>query len=87
HLQLPPQNIHFPPNRAFTPQITPLPLTHLKLPYVLLPHSHPPQIFPQTHHSLNKNTIPAFQHPLTPILSCHHTLQHPQTPRTFHLLP
>uniref|UniRef100_UPI0016435B07 triose-phosphate isomerase n=1 Tax=Staphylococcus aureus TaxID=1280 RepID=UPI0016435B07 len=76
-----PQNTYFQHNRPFTPQTSPLPLPHLPLKYLVIPHSQPPQLFHQTHQQINKKPHPIFKYPITPIISLRQTHQHPQTPK------
>ncbi|WP_394851825.1 triose-phosphate isomerase, partial [Staphylococcus haemolyticus] len=75
---MPPQNTYFQHNPPFTPQTSPLPLPHLRLKYLLIPHSQPPQLFHQTHQHLNKKPHPLFNHRITPIISLAQTHQQPQ---------
>ncbi|WP_145400190.1 triose-phosphate isomerase, partial [Staphylococcus epidermidis] len=53
-LKIPPQNPYFQQTAPYTPQTSPLPLSQLPLKYLLIPHSHPPHYFHQTHQQLNK---------------------------------
>ena len=61
-------------NGAFTGEIS-VALSDLKVGYVVLGHSERREMFAETDESVNKKTIAAFEHGLTPIVCCGETLE------------
>ena len=62
-------------NGAFTGEVSPVALSDLKVGYVVLGHSERREMFAETDESVNKKTIAAFEHGLTPIVCCGETLE------------
>ena len=85
-LQVGAQNMHFEKNGAFTGEISPVALSDLKVGYVVLVHSERREMFAETDESVNKKTIAAFEHGLTPIVCCGETLEERESGKTFDLV-
>ncbi|PFI80757.1 triose-phosphate isomerase [Bacillus cereus] len=85
-LQVGAQNMHFEKNGAFTGEISPVALSDLKVGYVVLGHSERREMFAETDESVNKKTIAAFEHGLTPIVCCGETLEERESGKTFDLV-
>ncbi|WP_174728624.1 triose-phosphate isomerase [Mesobacillus harenae] len=68
------QNMHFEESGAFTGEISPEALSDLGVKYVILGHSERREMFGETDESVNKKTLAAFKHNLTPIVCCGETL-------------
>lgn len=73
-------------NGAFTGEISPVALSDLKVGYVVLGHSERREMFAETDESVNKKTIAAFEHGLTPIVCCGETLEERESGKTFDLV-
>lgn len=69
------QNMHFEESGAFTGEISPVALSDLGVHYVILGHSERREMFNETDESVNKKTLAAFKHNLTPIVCCGETLE------------
>ncbi|MEM5636851.1 triose-phosphate isomerase [Bacillus toyonensis] len=85
-LQVGAQNMHFEKNGAFTGEISPVALSDLKVGYVVLGHSERREMFAETDESVNKKTLAAFEHGLTPIVCCGETLEERESGKTFDLV-
>lgn len=62
------QNIHWEANGAFTGEISPLMLKELGVQYVIIGHSERREFFGETNETVNKRTLAAFKHGITPIV-------------------
>lgn len=69
------QNMHFEESGAFTGEISPVALADLGVKYVIIGHSERREMFNETDDSVNKKTLAAFKHGLTPIVCCGETLE------------
>lgn len=67
------QNMYFKENGAYTGEISPVALADIGVQYVILGHSERRQLFHETNEDVNKKTLTAFQHGLTPIVCCGET--------------
>lgn len=85
-LQVGAQNMHFEKNGAFTGEISPVALSDLKVGYVILGHSERREMFAETDETVNKKTLAAFEHGLTPIVCCGETLEERESGKTFDLV-
>ncbi|PFJ14962.1 triose-phosphate isomerase [Bacillus cereus] len=85
-LQIGAQNMHFEKNGAFTGEISPVALSDLKVGYVVIGHSERREMFAETDETVNKKTIAAFEHGLTPIVCCGETLEERESGKTFDLV-
>ncbi|MFD3446501.1 triose-phosphate isomerase [Microbacteriaceae bacterium 4G12] len=80
------QNMHFEKNGAFTGEISPVALSDLQVSYVILGHSERREMFAETDETVNKKTLAAFEHGLTPIVCCGETLEERESGKTFDLV-
>ncbi|MBO9129913.1 triose-phosphate isomerase [Bacillus sp. 165] len=80
------QNMHFENTGAFTGEISPVALSDLRVSYVILGHSERREMFAETDETVNKKTIAAFKHGLTPIVCCGETLEEREGGKTFDLV-
>lgn len=80
------QNMHFAENGAFTGEVSPVALADLGVQYVVLGHSERREMFNETDESVNKKTIAAFKHGLTPIVCCGETLEERESGKTNELV-
>ncbi|MFE8696576.1 triose-phosphate isomerase [Cytobacillus sp. FJAT-53684] len=69
------QNMHFEESGAFTGEISPVALADIGVKYVILGHSERREMFNETDEAVNKKTLAAFKHNLTPIVCCGETLE------------
>ncbi|MED3574712.1 triose-phosphate isomerase [Cytobacillus praedii] len=69
------QNMHFEESGAFTGEISPAALEDIGVKYVILGHSERREMFNETDEAVNKKTLAAFKHSLTPIVCCGETLE------------
>ncbi|MCA1031543.1 triose-phosphate isomerase [Bacillus timonensis] len=69
------QNMHFEESGAFTGEVSPVALKDLNVSYVILGHSERREMFAETDETVNKKTLAAFKHGLTPIVCCGETLE------------
>jgi triosephosphate isomerase (TIM) len=69
------QNMHFENSGAFTGEISPVALADVGVQYVIIGHSERREMFNETDESVNKKTLAAFAHGLTPIVCCGETLE------------
>lgn len=69
------QNMHFEEQGAFTGEISPVALEDMGVKYVILGHSERREMFNETDEAVNKKTLAAFKHHLTPIVCCGETLE------------
>ncbi len=80
------QNMHFEENGAFTGEVSPVALADLGVKYVILGHSERREMFNETDESVNKKTLAAFKHGLTPIVCCGETLEERESGKTNELV-
>lgn len=69
------QNMHFEESGAFTGEISPVQIADIGVKYVILGHSERREMFNETDEAVNKKTIAAFEHNLTPIVCVGETLE------------
>lgn len=80
------QNMHFEESGAFTGEISPVALSDMGVNYVILGHSERREMFNETDEAVNKKTLAAFQHQLTPIVCCGETLEQREAGQTNELV-
>ncbi|WP_226528808.1 triose-phosphate isomerase [Metabacillus niabensis] len=76
------QNMHFEENGAFTGEVSPVALKDLGVSYCILGHSERREMFAETDETVNKKTLAAFKHGLTPIVCCGETLEEREAGKT-----
>lgn len=76
------QNMHFEESGAFTGEISPVALADIGVKYVILGHSERREMFNETDEAVNKKTLAAFKHNLTPIVCCGETLEERESGKT-----
>lgn len=64
------QNMHFEESGAYTGEISPSMLTEVGVKYVVLGHSERREYYNETNETVNKKTLKALEHGLTPIVCC-----------------
>jgi triosephosphate isomerase (TIM) len=69
------QNMHFEESGAFTGEVSPVALADIGVEYVIIGHSERREMFNETDDSVNKKTLAAFKHNLTPIVCVGETLE------------
>jgi triosephosphate isomerase (TIM) len=69
------QNMHFEESGAFTGEVSPVALADIGVEYVIIGHSERREMFNETDDSVNKKTLTAFKHNLTPIVCVGETLE------------
>ncbi|KSU59938.1 triose-phosphate isomerase [[Bacillus] enclensis] len=69
------QTMHFEENGAFTGEVSPVALADIGVEYVIIGHSERREMFNETDESVNKKTLAAFKHNLTPIVCVGETLE------------
>lgn len=80
------QNMHFEESGAYTGEISPVALADLGVKYVILGHSERREMFNETDDAVNKKTLAAFKHQLTPIVCCGETLEERENGQTNELV-
>lgn len=80
------QNMHFEESGAFTGEISPVALADIGVKYVILGHSERREMFNETDEAVNKKTLAAFKHNLTPIVCCGETLEQRESGQTNELV-
>ncbi|MBD1383531.1 triose-phosphate isomerase [Metabacillus arenae] len=80
------QNMHFEESGAFTGEVSPVALKDLNVEYVILGHSERREMFAETDETVNKKTLAAFKHGLTPIVCCGETLEEREAGKTNNLV-
>lgn len=80
------QNMHFEESGAYTGEISPVALADLGVKYVILGHSERREMFNETDDVVNKKTLAAFKHQLTPIVCCGETLEERENGQTNELV-
>lgn len=80
------QNMHFEESGAFTGEVSPVALADLGVKYVILGHSERREMFNETDEAVNKKTLTAFKHGLTPIVCCGETLEQRENGQTNELV-
>lgn len=77
------QNLHFEDNGAFTGEISGVMLADLGVHFVIIGHSERRQYFAETDETVNKKTIAAFKHGITPIVCVGEKLEEREAGETF----
>lgn len=80
------QNMHFEESGAYTGENSPVALADLGVKYVILGHSERREMFNETDDAVNKKTLAAFKHQLTPIVCCGETLEERENGQTNELV-
>lgn len=80
------QNMHYEESGAFTGEVSPVALNDLGVQYVILGHSERREMFNETDEAVNKKTLAAFKHNLTPIVCCGETLEQRESGQTNELV-
>lgn len=68
------ENMYFEEKGAYTGEISPEMLTDVGVKYVVLGHSERREYFAETNETVNKKTLKALEHGITPIVCCGETL-------------
>ncbi len=76
------QNMHFEESGAFTGEVSPVALKDVGVSYVIIGHSERREMFAETDETVNKKTLAAFGHGLTPIVCCGETLEQREAGQT-----
>ncbi|MBE4906977.1 triose-phosphate isomerase [Bacillus luteolus] len=76
------QTMHFEESGAFTGEVSPVALKDVGVSYVIIGHSERREMFAETDETVNKKTLAAFQHGLTPIVCCGETLEQREAGQT-----
>ncbi len=74
NIQVGAENMYFEEKGAYTGEISPNMLTDIGVKYVILGHSERREYFAETSETVNKKTLKAFEHGITPIMCCGETL-------------
>ena len=69
------ENMYFEEKGAYTGEISPAMLTDVGVKYVIIGHSERREYFAETHETVNKKVLKAFEHGITPIMCCGETLE------------
>ncbi|MCA1055409.1 triose-phosphate isomerase [Rossellomorea aquimaris] len=80
------QNMHFEESGAFTGEVSPVALSDMGVQYVIIGHSERREMFNETDESVNKKTLAAFKHNLTPIVCVGETLEQRENNETKELV-
>lgn len=80
------QNMHFAESGAFTGEISPVALKDLGVQYVIIGHSERREMFNETDESVNKKTLAAFSHGITPIVCVGESLEQRENGETNELV-
>ena len=75
NIQVGAENMYFEEKGAYTGEISPNMLTDAGVKYVVLGHSERREYFAETNETVNKKMLKAFEHGITPIISCGETLE------------
>lgn len=68
------ENMYFEESGAYTGEIAPNMLTDIGVKYVVIGHSERREYFAETDETVNKKTLKAFEHGITPIICCGESL-------------
>ena len=75
NIQVGAENMYFEDKGAYTGEISPAMLTDAGIKYVVLGHSERREYFAETHETVNKKMLKAFEHGITPIMCCGESLE------------
>ena len=74
NIQIGAENMYFEEKGAYTGEISPNMLVDAGVKYVIIGHSERREYFAETHETVNKKVLKAFEHGITPIICCGESL-------------
>ena len=74
NIQIGAENMYFEEKGAYTGEISPNMLNDAGVKYVIIGHSERREYFAETHETVNKKVLKAFEHGITPIICCGESL-------------
>ncbi len=75
NIQIGAENMYFEESGAYTGEISPAMLTDVGVKYVIIGHSERREYFGETNETVNKKTLKALEHGITPIVCCGESLE------------